>query len=121
MQNKKNVKYIEDRDLAQLIKEIFEDMCEDKNMLKKSKTDISSSLYDNTLEKLKEKSWYYKNLTDAKLQSIRKEVEKKYTYPEESEETLIEEYDRMVWDKVNGEYFDENRFKFLKNRLGING
>jgi len=110
-------KILSDKDLEKVVSDIFSELQDVCGVINITQIEMTNSIYDRVLSRLKENKWFYKDLSDEKLQRIRRIMETDYKYKKSLDPD--EEYDNLVWKKINDEPYDKKRLEELKRILKV--
>jgi hypothetical protein len=87
-----------------------------------SKKEIKNNIYKWVIDFLREKKLFYKGLNQYILMKIIEDLSYDYIFKDNSEEernVLMEEYDHIVWRKINELDYPKDRFQELQKILKI--
>jgi hypothetical protein len=109
----------EDR-LSLIIKQVIEAYVRlDTKEIGISRWELEDKVYDLVIYELKKSRLFYKGLTREGVLKIYRKFVIQYAPSGKSFESIMSEYDDLVWKKLNGIPFDRDRLMLLKSKLNV--
>jgi len=103
--------------LEEIVEGVLKEKADDRNNIAIEEPALRKDLYLLVLDSLKRNDLFYKGLNSNVLLGLYKKHVSKYSFKTLTTIDIMEEYDSLVWKKVNGLPYDQGRFGLLKRKF----